>query len=407
MRRGLLSDYFEGVSVKRLSAVEANVLRSNQHEFNSSKQLKQLLGTPDRVKYQATFIWIGGEQNALSEKGFLTWYESRKPPRREHRLYFPTNSVCAAAAEGDALFIAKRTDDTLMAIIVPSDSTIQNQLLWLFGLEEQPASKFEALQISSDSAAELDFTARYVLDELGIEVEEPEADLLDTIIKKFGLKFPSTRVFSELARSSLRDVSAVDDPDGALMAWIDREEQMFRRLERRVVAARIQSGFISPDGADVDGFIAFSLSVQNRRKSRAGLALENHLAAILNANGVHFAHGAETENRNKPDFLFPGQKEYRDPLFPAARLTMLGSKSTLKDRWRQVLSEAERIEEKHLLTLEPGISENQTDEMRAKRLQLVLPASLHATYREGQRGWLVKLADFVALVKERQNSQFS
>jgi hypothetical protein len=45
MRRGLLSDYFDGVAVKRLSAVEANVLRSNQHEFNSSKQLKRLLGT--------------------------------------------------------------------------------------------------------------------------------------------------------------------------------------------------------------------------------------------------------------------------------------------------------------------------------------------------------------------------
>jgi hypothetical protein len=30
---------------------------------------------------------------------------------------------------------------------------------------------------------------------------------------------------------------------------------------------------------------------------------------------------------------------------------MLGSKSTLKDRWRQVLDEADRITHKHLLTL--------------------------------------------------------
>ena len=60
---------------------------------------------------------------------------------------------------------------------------------------------------------------------------------------------------------------------------------------------------------------------------------------------------------------------------------MLGAKSTCKDRWRQVLSEAQRIPNKHLLTLEPGISENQTDEMQAKRLQLILPAQLHATYR--------------------------
>lgn len=64
---------------------------------------------------------------------------------------------------------------------------------------------------------------------------------------------------------------------------------------------------------------------------------------------------------------------------------MLGAKSTLKDRWRQVLSEAERIPEKHLITLEPGISEHQTGEMQAKRLRLVIPDRLHASFRPRQR----------------------
>ena len=136
------------------------------------------------------------------------------------------------------------------------------------------------------------------------------------------------------------EVSAADDPDLALIAWVDREEQLFRRLERRIVAERIGGGFQSPDGADVDGFLSFSLSVQNRRKSRAGQALEHHLEAVFSTQGIRYARGAETENRNKPDFLFPGQDEYRNPDFPSARLTMLGAKSTLKDRWRQVLSEA-------------------------------------------------------------------
>lgn len=130
---------------------------------------------------------------------------------------------------------------------------------------------------------------------------------------------------------------------------------MFRRLERRIVADRLTSGFMNGANADVDGFLSFSLSVQNRRKSRAGRALENHLEALFAANGLRFARGAQTENHNRPDFLFPGQAEYRDPGFPSSQLTMLGAKSTLKDRWRQVLSEAERIETKHLLTLVPSI----------------------------------------------------
>jgi len=137
------------------------------------------------------------------------------------------------------------------------------------------------------------------------------------------------------------------------------------------------------------------------QRFRAGQSFENHLEALFSARGIQFGRGVETENRNKPDFLFPGADKYRDPAFPSARLTMLGAKSTCKDRWRQVLSEAARIEDKHLLTLEPGISENQTDEMRSKRLQLVLPARLHETYREAQRAWLMNVTSFIALVQER------
>ncbi|GAB1582926.1 type II restriction endonuclease [Phyllobacterium phragmitis] len=388
--------------MKRLSAVEANVLRSNQHEFNSSNQLKKLLGTPDRVQYRATFIWLGGEQDALTEEAFLTWYESRKPPRSEHRLYFPTNAVCSVAAEGDTLIIAKRTDDSLMAIIVPAGSTVHNQLLWLFGVDDQPSLKFEAVEISKDNDAELDFAARYILDELGIEPEEPEADRLDSLIEKFGLKFPPTRVLSGLARMSLPEVNAKDGPDEALVLWMEREEQLFRRLERRIVAERIREGFATEEAVDVDGFLGFSLSVQNRRKARAGAALENHLAAIFDVHEIRYARGVETENRNRPDFLFPGQTEYQDPTFPTARLTMLGAKSTLKDRWRQVLSEAARIDQKHLITLEPGISENQTNEMRAKALQLVLPEGLHDTFKPAQREWLMDVSGFLRLAVDRQ-----
>lgn len=402
MRKGFLSDYFAGIAFKRLSAVEASLLRSNQHEFNGSQPLKRLLGAPARTEYPAVFIWIGGEQDAITEQGFLTWYESRKPPRSEHRLYFPTNPVCAAAKEGDALFLAKRTDNSLMAIVVPAGSTVQNQLMWLFGLDEIPAQRFETLDISADTAPELDFTIRYILDELGIEAEEPEADRLDALLAGFSLKFPPSRVLSDLARHSLPQVQALDSPDLALVEWMNREEQLFRRLERHIVAQRISNGFMSGNGADVDGFLGFSLSVQNRRKARAGFALENHLEAIFRDYGIQFARGAETENRNRPDFIFPGQAEYRDPAFPSARLTMLGAKSSLKDRWRQVLSEARRIEEKHLATLEPGVSANQTDEMRAKQLQLVVPRSIHDTYKPAQREWLMDVSAFLALVIRRQ-----
>ncbi len=186
---------------------------------------------------------------------------------------------------------------------------------------------------------------------------------------------------------------------------METEESLFLRLERQIVAKRLDQGFMTKDGADVESFFQFSLSVQNRRKSRVGYALENHLAWIFDGLKLRYQRGVETENRKKPDFLFPGKTEYRSPAFPVESLSMLGVKSTCKDRWRQVLAEANRIEKKHLLTLEPGISENQTNEMKASGLQLVLPASLHRTYKPEQHGWLFSVRDFVTMIEEKERLQ--
>jgi hypothetical protein len=109
-----------------------------------------------------------------------------------------------------------------------------------------------------------------------------------------------------------------------------------------------------------------------------------------------------TENRAKPDFIFPGISHYHDPDFPATCLTMLGVKSTCKDRWRQVLSEAKRVDNKHLFTLEPGISENQTTEMTENKLTLVLPKNLHDSYKPAQKAGLMELSDFIGLARIRQ-----
>src|SRR5215470_8446901 len=152
-----------------------------------------------------------------------------------------------------------------------------------------------------------------------------------------------------------------------------REEQLFR-AQREIVEGRVKAGF-----DDVDEFVAFSLSVHNRRKSRMGYSLQNQLSAIFDQYGLKYEAQSVTEGNNKPDFLFPGSKQYQDVKFDASLLIMLGAKSTLKDRWRQILTEAARIPNKHLCTLEPGISTNQTDEIKRHAVQLVVPEAFHET----------------------------
>ena len=404
MSRGLLSDYFTGVMYKRLAAVEIDRLRSNQHEFNGNPGFKRLLGTAPSRKLETTFLYLDDERR-VSGPGSLTWYDARAAhaTRTEHHLYYTANEVVPLARPGDGFFLALRPGDEALVIIAPAGSSVLAQLFWLFDMDQNAALDLETRDLSS-SPAEAGFLARMVLEELGIEAEGPGEERFDALIEPFGLAFPSTRVFSEFARKSLGDLDPRDDPDGVMMAWIEREEQLFRRLERRIVSERLSGGFNDDGKIDVDGFLGFSLSVQNRRKSRAGAALENHVEVVFQAFGLDVERGAKTESNNRPDFLFPGAAAYHDPAVPDARLLMLGSKTTCKDRWRQVLSEAARIEHKHLLTLEPGISESQTTEMKDKRLQLVLPVSIHESYRPAQRPDLSSLRGFIDLALERQGS---
>jgi hypothetical protein len=404
MRRGYLSEYFDGVARKQLRAVDAEPTRSNQHEVGTTPEMRRFLGERKHA-FPAIFIWLSTEQESFSEPGTLTMYDSREnQPQRsaEWRLYYSSNAVTEAMQEGDALFLALRTDGSLFFVVTPQESPAQDQLSWLFGFEGQPELRFAAHEVAGDEDAQLDFSARLILDELGIEYEDPEANTLDAIIERFGLAFPKTLEFSNLARLTLPEVSPRDNPDTALIAWLDHEEAMFRRLERRIVSERLKRGFIVDGEADVDGFLRYSLEVQNRRKSRMGRALENHLSAVFRAFDLNFEPQAVTEQGNTADFLFPEAVSYHDPTFSADRLTFLAAKSTCKDRWRQILPEAQRIWPKHLLTLEPAISLAQTDQMRTERVQLVVPEQIQLSYREPQRSWLQSLADFIAVVSARQ-----
>lgn len=402
MKKGFLSEYFEGIAVKRLSAVEVDPDTSHQHEFNGVTGLKQILGT-DKREFPARFVHLGDNEDVLvTAVGTVTWYDAREahPTRSEYRLYYTSTPVSEKFIESDLLLVGKQPNGTVMVIAVAAGSTVENQLLWLFGLSD-PGGSFTVLEIKDERNIELGFGARYILDELGITVEERDNRYLDIMLKEFSGGFPKTIPFSAFARSTIPEVKSRDGADQALLAWMEREEILFRMLERHLVAIRLREGF-GKCGDDVDAFIGFSLSVQNRRKSRAGQALENHLEQIFKDHKILYSRGAETENRAKPDFLFPGVAQYHDSGFPETKLSMLGVKSTCKDRWRQVLSEAAKIKEKHLLTLEPGISENQTTEMQANLLKLVIPEELHQTYRPSQQEWLWNVKDLLQMVRDRQ-----
>jgi len=201
--------------------------------------------------------------------------------------------------------------------------------------------------------------------------------------------FPSgqTLVNHALALRSARSES----PDRRLLKRRECETELFYSIERACVLPRIREGF-----ASVDQFVNFANSVTNRRKSRAGKSLELHLKEIFTEERLTFAHGEKSEGDKRPDFLFPSAQAYRDRSWPQEKLRMLAAKTTCKDRWRQILNETDRIANKHLLTLQEGVSENQFREMSAEGVTLVVPQFLHARYPAAIREQLITLDAFIA-----------
>lgn len=418
MKQGYLSQYFEGVAAKWLSAVEADLLTSNQHEFQGVEQLTSILGEPiGKQKFASRVLYLDdSEEQVPIEDAIFTWYDTRAGERArggmrgtgrlrwEYRLYFPTTTASLRAKTGDLLVIAKQKNNELLVLVAAQGTNIAGQIQWLLGFQNLPARQFSVKDEFDNESDKVFFASKLILDAIGVVVESTAQEYLGQMLDKFKGRFPTTRIFSEFARDTINTIDCCEDPDFALVQWMNWEEELFLTLERHLISDRLKQGFCSGvDGnADVKEFLDFSLSVQNRRKSRVGLAFENHLEYLFLKNGLLFSRTATTENKSKPDFLFPGAEQYRDAHFRDDRLFMLGAKSTCKDRWRQVLAEANRIETKHLITLEPSISPSQTTEMRTKGLQLVVPKEIQKSYASEQQKWLMDVRSFILLVKSSE-----
>ncbi len=390
-----LSEIFGAVAYKTLAHGELPG-GSNQHELNGSRPLQEFFGDAGRLTGAIFWHFFADGAEPVKEEDAFTFYDAREQTfgRTEWRLYYASDFLVRARV-GDVLVLVRvkrESAEEIHGLVFEKDSGWLRAASELFDLQAI-ASALQLIPAGVLATQNSGLSRQLILEELGLDVATPptESDT-ELVTREFGAMFPTTRTMSAFARSLVEIEPS--DADEVLVRWISREDQLFRALEDVLVGQRLSSGFQS-----VEEFIQFSLSVQNRRKSRMGHALENHLEALFNLHDLQFERNKVTEGRNTPDFLFPGRAEYLDAQYDPQHLAMLAAKSTCKDRWRQVLTEADRIPVKHLCTLEPGISVAQTDEMMQHKGSLVIPESLYSTYTEGQRRQIMNVAQFIGFIQ--------
>lgn len=406
---GKISDYVSAIAYKTLSAVDIDYRRSNQHEFGGvGRAVAEILGTEDRKTsdghgINTVAIYMEDGTDPITADIQTSWYDARRQNSNrnaEWRLYYQTCEPLDAANPGDTLYCGYLTDGRLMLLVTQAESSIDSKIKWLFGIENV-GTNFE---ICDNGAQNVNAFSAQLLELLGFDPRIKDELLLNDMVSKWGYKFPTVKEFSRYSQDSLTDIDPrIDDPDYVVIAYYEREYQLFTIFEQVVLQHEYEAEpFVSDTGRlNVPLFNEFSKRVRNRRMSRAGKSLEQHVERILIARGINFDAQAHTERDETPDFLFPSRNAYLDPRYPSKQLRMLAAKTSSKDRWRQVLSEADRITDKHLFSITPaGITVKKNKRMLDKHLHLVMPEMIRDTHPEEVRRNTMLFRDFLDEVSQ-------
>ena len=330
------------------------------------------------------FVTVKWQDDFTTESRFIYYGQGTRNEYRITRFgksfpFFEEDNV------GDLLIIAQQSEDYYYGFVLQTDQDIDDFFAF-FNLS--PEMTNQLIDIASANT--------------------PERQLETNIQELVSLytEFPETKQMAKLARDIYNKIHDITDaeicklPDIQLLKWIDTEYSLFRGFEEKIYAPVYSVPF-----PNCQELIKFSNIILNRRKSRAGKSLEHHLATIFTAAKLKYEEQAITEDNKKPDFLFPSGKAYHNLLFPADKLVFLGAKTTCKDRWRQVLNEADRIEVKYLFTLQQGVSKNQLQEMKHENLKLVVPAPYRTSFDKEFQPEIETLASFINIVKAKQDSK--
>lgn len=329
-------------------------------------------------KYKGNIIrW----QDDFETEGIFTYYSSkgelrltgfgRKFPFREE-----DNS-------GDLFIIAKIKSNYYEAFVLSRDEDIDDFLA---------AVNISTANVNGIIPKQFQENAEYKL-----------LSCFDLFLKALKIDFPPTIELASTARNcyirsyGLTEKIIKANPDLELLNWINAEFQLFKFIENNRYTERIKTPFQT-----VQELVDIANTILNRRKSRAGKSLEHHLSEMFNIHQLKYSSQAVTEGNKKPDFLFPTADAYHNLGFSSDKLIMLASKTTCKDRWRQVLNEADRIKTKHLFTLQEGISYNQLNEMYSHNVCLVVPKPNLKSFPEEFRKRIMTLRSFIEFAKGKQ-----
>jgi hypothetical protein len=117
---------------------------------------------------------------------------------------------------------------------------------------------------------------------------------------------------------------------------------------------------------------SFMMSIFQSRKSRAGKAFEFTIKEMFSRLSYPFAEQVNV-NGATPDFIMPSEEYFRKRPLDSIIFT---AKRTLRERWRQVVTEANQGYSFFLATIDTKIAPNQLKQAADHKIYIVVPESI-------------------------------
>ena len=394
---------FEQVVYKTLAHNDYSWANHGTHQYGIliTKNLAPLFPEVDQTQKiftaQIATVWQSESGGWESTDSSLKYYHSKK----EYRITKLPREYFEDISPGSVMFIGRLGHEYYCTVADPQYSDPQ-VLLDALDLREAPSAGLveqtpEGLveQISGKIFTEVKID-RELTAIPPVEQLSDQAYLLYISDKEFPTKRPGD-VLDELVNFEFNIYKRYEAVYyGNSLAKVSLPEIL--RLENLTDVKSFYANSMEPVGVVYMGMF-------NARKSRVGKTFEMHIKRLFDQKSIPYDYQKKVDGKKKPDFIMPSKKHYLDEHRDLDDALLVSVKTTLKERWQQILNEGSRVKTRYLLTLDKAVTADTISEMSEKHVVLVVTEwAKQNTESYIGAGNVITFSTFLADLERKQQS---
>lgn len=152
----------------------------------------------------------------------------------------------------------------------------------------------------------------------------------------------------------------------------DKIYEEYLKAQEKIGQETIDDCLKNTDRIEYNELDKFFLSISQSRKSRAGSAFEFIIREMLIRLEYPFSEQVVIGGA-KPDYVLPSKQYFLEKPLDSILLT---AKRTLRERWRQIVTEANKAYGYFLATIDKKVSQNQIKQASEHKVYIVVPISI-------------------------------